>query len=119
SLPRSPVSKRRAASRPVTMFLAPQPSKDPTMTPALLPHHPDRPAADREANGALQRRVAELEARLAALEAAQKDTRADLPDNRVSLIIFSGDLDKVLAGFVIATGAAAVGMEVSMFFTFW
>jgi peroxiredoxin family protein len=71
------------------------------------------------ANGALPARLAELEARLSALEAAQKEIRADLPDDRVSLVVFSGDLDKTLAGFVIATGAAAVGMEVSMFFTFW
>ena len=33
--------------------------------------------------------------------------------------MFSGDLDKVLAGFVLATGAAAAGLETSMFFTFW
>ena len=40
-------------------------------------------------------------------------------DNKVTMIIFSGDLDKVLASFVIATGAAASGMDVTMFFTFW
>jgi peroxiredoxin family protein len=39
--------------------------------------------------------------------------------NKVSLIVFSGDLDKALAAFVIATGAVAMGMEVVMFFTFW
>src|SRR5262245_452581 len=64
-------------------------------------------------------RLAQLEARLLDLEHAQAELRCELPDNRVSLVIFSGDLDRVLAGFVIATGAAAVGMEVSMFFTFW
>jgi len=41
------------------------------------------------------------------------------PSNKLSMIVFSGDLDKVLASFVIATGAAAMGMEVVMFFTFW
>jgi peroxiredoxin family protein len=40
-------------------------------------------------------------------------------DNRATLVVFSSDLDKVLAGFVIATGAAAAGLETSMFFTFW
>jgi peroxiredoxin family protein len=39
--------------------------------------------------------------------------------HQCAIIIFSGDLDKALAGFVLATGAAASGMEVSMFFTFW
>lgn len=38
---------------------------------------------------------------------------------RVSIIVFSGDLDKCLASFIIATGAAASGMLVDMFFTFW
>ena len=36
-----------------------------------------------------------------------------------TIIVFSGDLDKVLAAFVIANGAAAMGDEVVMFFTFW
>lgn len=35
------------------------------------------------------------------------------------MIVFSGDLDKLFAAFVIATGAAASGMDVVMFFTFW
>ena len=36
-----------------------------------------------------------------------------------TLVLFSGDLDKALAGFIIANGAAAMGSEVTMFFTFW
>lgn len=36
-----------------------------------------------------------------------------------TIIVFSGDLDKVLAAFVIANGAAAMGDDVTMFFTFW
>ncbi|MPN50779.1 Sulfur carrier protein DsrE2 [bioreactor metagenome] len=35
------------------------------------------------------------------------------------MIVFSGDLDKVLASFIIANGAAAMGRPVTMFFTFW
>ncbi len=38
---------------------------------------------------------------------------------RKTIIVFSGDLDKMLAAFVIANGAAAMGDEVTMFFTFW
>jgi len=41
------------------------------------------------------------------------------PENKLSMIVFSGDLDKILAAFVIATGAVAMGMDVVMFFTFW
>ena len=36
-----------------------------------------------------------------------------------TIVVFSSDLDKVLAAFVIASGAAAMGSQVTMFFTFW
>ena len=36
-----------------------------------------------------------------------------------TIIVFDGDLDKVLAAFIIANGAAAMGRPVTMFFTFW
>ena len=39
-------------------------------------------------------------------------------DNK-TIIVFSDDLDKALASFVIANGAAATGKKVTMFFTFW
>ncbi|WP_062517531.1 FAD-dependent oxidoreductase [Demequina gelatinilytica] len=39
--------------------------------------------------------------------------------SKTSMVVFSGDLDKVLAAFIIANGAVAMGDEVSMFFTFW
>jgi peroxiredoxin family protein len=34
-------------------------------------------------------------------------------------VVFSGDMDKMLAAFIIANGALAMGQRVSMFFTFW
>ena len=36
-----------------------------------------------------------------------------------TMVVFSGDLDRALASFVIANGAAAMGQRVTMFFTFW
>ncbi|MHB1392260.1 MAG: DsrE/DsrF/DrsH-like family protein [Clostridia bacterium] len=36
-----------------------------------------------------------------------------------TMIMFSGDLDKAMADLIIANGAAAMGDEVTMFFTFW
>ncbi len=39
--------------------------------------------------------------------------------DRKTIIVFSGDLDRVLAAFVIANGAAAMDDKVTMFFTFW
>ena len=39
--------------------------------------------------------------------------------NGATMVVFSGDLDKAMASFIIATGAASMGKEVTMFFTFW
>ncbi len=38
---------------------------------------------------------------------------------KATLIVLSGDFEKLFAAFTIATGSAAMGMEVMMFFTFW
>ncbi len=45
-------------------------------------------------------------------------TTVDKAGNK-TIVVFSDDLDKALASFVIANGAAATGRKVSMFFTFW
>lgn len=39
--------------------------------------------------------------------------------NGATLVVFSGDMDKALASFIIATGAKSMGKQVTMFFTFW
>jgi peroxiredoxin family protein len=44
---------------------------------------------------------------------------AEEKKEKLTIVMFSGDLDKALAGFILATTAASMGMEVSMFFTFW
>lgn len=44
--------------------------------------------------------------------------QSQLPQGK-TLVVFSGDLDKVLASFIIANGAASMGRPVTMFFTFW
>lgn len=38
---------------------------------------------------------------------------------KFNLVVFSGDMDKALAAFILATTAASMNMEVNMFFTFW
>ena len=38
---------------------------------------------------------------------------------KCSIVMMSGDMDKVMGGFIIASTAAAMGMETSIFFTFW
>jgi peroxiredoxin family protein len=40
-------------------------------------------------------------------------------NNRATIVVLSGDMDKVFAAFIIATGCAAAGMETTLFFTFW
>ena len=40
-------------------------------------------------------------------------------NKKLSIIAFSGDFDKLTAVFTLGTGAAAVGYEVNIFFTFW
>ncbi|MEB3329887.1 MAG: DsrE/DsrF/DrsH-like family protein [Candidatus Sericytochromatia bacterium] len=68
---------------------------------------------------AVLQRLAALEHRAEAAEARVAELEGRLPKDKLSLVLFSGDLDKSLAAFIIATGAAAMGMEVTMFFTFW
>lgn len=41
------------------------------------------------------------------------------PKNGQTMVVFSGDLDKAIASFIIANGAASMGKKVTMFFTFW
>lgn len=78
----------------------------------------------------LQKQVAELQARLARVES--QPIAAALPlatsakaqsgtgqVDRMSMVVFSGSLDHAIAAFTMATAAAASGMEVEMFFTFW
>src|SRR5699024_9997869 len=40
-------------------------------------------------------------------------------DEGQTIVVFSGDLDKVLASFIIANGAVSLGKQITMFFTFW
>ncbi len=79
----------------------------------------------------LEQRIEELverkvAARFAQLQATVEQTLSQVKlsasspsSNRTTLFVFSGDLDRLQAAFMTATGAAAMGQEVSMFFTFW
>ena len=64
----------------------------------------------------VERRVGDLRKELKEeLDALRERTTG----NRVTVVVFSGDLDRLMAALVIATGAASMGMAVSLFFTFW
>lgn len=52
-------------------------------------------------------------------ELIQGQTGTVTNPRKLSIIVFSGDFDKLTAAFTLATGAAAVNYEVNLFFTFW
>jgi peroxiredoxin family protein len=49
----------------------------------------------------------------------ERDERVSVGTTKKTIIVFSGDFDKMMAAFIIANGAAAMGDDVTMFFTFW
>lgn len=59
----------------------------------------------------IEKQIQELKAKVDKLEKGTKD--------QLSIVVFSGDLDKLLAALIIATGATAMDTEVKLFFTFW
>ena len=42
-----------------------------------------------------------------------------MADSKATILVMSGDMDKVFGAFIIATGCAAAGMDTTLFFTFW
>ena len=59
----------------------------------------------------IEKQILELKAKVDKLEKGTKD--------QISMVVFSGELDKLLAALIIATGATAMDTEVKLFFTFW
>jgi peroxiredoxin family protein len=62
-------------------------------------------------NSEFESQIKTLQDKVSKLETGTKD--------QLSMVVFSGDLDKILAAMIIATGAAAFDMKVKLFFTFW
>jgi len=61
----------------------------------------------------------DIEKQVADLEEKVKQLQNRQAKDQISIIAYSGDLDKMLAALIIATGARAMDTEVKMFFTFW
>ena len=78
---------------------------------AGLPPELSRAIADE-----VERQTARIRAEL---EASIAELRERTPEDRAAIVVFSGDLDHAIAAFILGTGAAAAGLETSMFFTFW
>ena len=58
-----------------------------------------------------EKQLEELKKKVGKLEKGRQD--------KMTLVVFSGELDKLMAAMIIATGATAMDMEVKLFFTFW
>ena len=67
----------------------------------------------------MEKQLEQLNEQIKALTGRVQTIENKAASNKLSMIVFSGDLDKALAAFIIATGAAAMGMDVVLFFTFW
>lgn len=66
-----------------------------------------------------ERKIEKLEERIIELEGQIVDIKKNMPEDQVSIVVFSGNLDRALAAFIIAVGASAMYEKVVMFFTFW
>jgi len=62
-------------------------------------------------NNDIENQLDEIRKKISKLETGTKD--------QLSMVVFSGELDKILAAMIIATGATAMDMKVKLFFTFW
>jgi len=67
-------------------------------------------------NSVLLDRIGMLEKEVSSLK---EEIESSKQMDRVSIVIFSGEWDKLFAAFTIANGALALGMDVHLFFTFW
>ncbi len=68
--------------------------------------------------GELEKRIGESLARSDPLENRSLSDETAL-SNQASIVVFSGDMDRLMAAFIIAAGAASMEMDVSLFFSFW
>lgn len=74
---------------------------------------------NKQANGVIEAYLLKVEPGQQPLSApASSHALTETPEG-ASMVVFSGDLDKAIASFIIANGAAASGKKVTMFFTFW
>ena len=95
--------------------MTPAPGEHMTAADSLLLEQYIEACVERKVNERLARLQASIDQALAQV----RTTSPAVPSDRATLVVFSGELDRVMAAFVIATSAAAMGMEVTMFFTFW
>jgi peroxiredoxin family protein len=67
----------------------------------------------------LNARIGVWQAEMQQLQQQLASLKKEAPKNKVTMLITSHELDKLLPAFIIGTGAASFGMEVCMYFTLW
>ena len=67
----------------------------------------------------MKERIEKLERHIKELEDKIENINKNMPKDQVSMVVFSGNFDRMLAAFIIAVGASAMYERVVMFFTFW
>jgi len=60
-----------------------------------------------------------LEEKVSALEEQVQNLTNNAPEDKLSMVVFTGDLDHLLAAMIIATGSSAMFEKTHLFFTFW
>lgn len=63
--------------------------------------------------------IKELEKKIEELQNEINTIKSQIPEDKFTMVVMSGDMDKLLAAFIIATGAKAMYERVVMFVTFW
>ena len=74
---------------------------------------------DRTGNQLKEIKIEEGVIKASIVQGLEKKEEAGSFEHGKTFVVFSGDLDKALASFIMANGAAAMGRKVTLFFTFW
>lgn len=74
---------------------------------------------DRTGNQLKEIKIEEGVIKASIVKGLEKKEEAGSFEHGKTFVVFSGDLDKALASFIMANGAAAMGRKVTLFFTFW
>ena len=67
----------------------------------------------------LDRRLADFSRQLQTVTNRVEKVEREHAANRTTLLVFSNDLDRLISAFIVATSSVAMGLESSMYFTFW
>jgi peroxiredoxin family protein len=56
---------------------------------------------------------------LAAIQTRLASCEREIPSDRATILVFSGEMDPLMAAFIVAVASMSMGLEVTMYFTFW